>query len=322
MYLSYNFIAYELYYFVLKIFNLQKLDYSFWGFILKFALFLIMFSIYTIAFRCIYKIFFRNMILDLHRILLKLPVVFRTVIFGILKTPKAAINILVFVLILNTFSTFLNRESPLTKTINSSIIYSNLSNKIISPLRSNLNDIILNIFNPIFDTFKNINVSNVRYLYNGVTIDEATMKNEEIEKFAIKSTKGIVGSYDRAMKLYHEVVNMLEYDEEKSSDILNNDFSNLSGAISAFQTKKGICFDYASLYSVLAEVIKLPTRIVVGKGFDGSDWINHAWNEVYIDETSEWIQVDTTFGETGNYFDIENFEQDHRRERIIWEFSV
>ena len=60
----------------------------------------------------------------------------------------------------------------------------------------------------------------------------------------------------------------------------------------------------------------------MGKGFDGSDWVNHAWNEVYIDETNEWIQVDTTFGETGNYFDIEDFEQDHRREKIIWEFSV
>ena len=41
---------------------------------------------------------------------------------------------------------------------------------------------------------------------------------------------------------------------------------------------------------------------MVGKGYNGTSWINHAWNEVYIDESDSWIEVDTTFGETGNYF--------------------
>ena len=103
---------------------------------------------------------------------------------------------------------------------------------------------------------------------------------------------------------------------------MNENFNNLSGAISAFETKKGICFDYASLYSVFSEIAELPNRIVVGKGFDGKEWINHAWNEVYIEELGKWIKVDTTFGETGNYFDVEDFDVDHKKERIIWEFSV
>ena len=38
IYLSYNFIAYELYYLVLKFFNLQYIDYNFWGLILKLVL--------------------------------------------------------------------------------------------------------------------------------------------------------------------------------------------------------------------------------------------------------------------------------------------
>ncbi len=217
---------------------------------------------------------------------------------------------------------FLTENNKINKLINSSNLYKSISNRIIVPFKYDLNEIMLNIFNPILDTFNDIRSNNIKYLYNGVTIDEATRSTDEIVEFAVQSTKGLVNSYDKARKLYDDVINMLEYDEEKSNDILNEDFSNLSGAISAFESKLGICFDYASLYSVLAESIQLPTRIVVGKGYNGTSWINHAWNEVYIDESDSWIEVDTTFGETGNYFDINNFEQDHIRERVIWEFSV
>lgn len=322
IYLSYNFIAYELYYLVLKFFNLQYIDYNFWGLILKLVLFIFVFFIYTFICRCIYIIVFKSMVIECHNLLCKLPNVFKFTVFGLIKIPRAILNVLIFVFALNTFSMFLNEENKVSKIINASELYNNLSSKIILPFKYDLNEIMLNIFNPIFDTFKDISVRNVRYLYNGVTIDEATMSTDDMKEFAISTTRDINKSYDKAMKLYYEVIDMLDYDNEKSEDILNDDFSNLSGAISAFETKKGICFDYASLYSVFAESINLPTRIVVGKGFDGNEWINHAWNEVYIEELDEWIEIDTTFGETANYFDIENFGQDHRKERIIWEFSV
>lgn len=322
IYLSYNFIAYELYYFILQILNLQYIDDTFWSLILKIILFASVFFIYLAICNCIYVLVFKNILVECYKLLCKLPRMFRFIIFGIVKLPRAILNVLIIVFTFNTLSMFLKEDSDLNKMINSSSLYNTLSTKVIVPFKYDLNEIMLNIFNPIFDTFKTISTKNIQYLYNGVTIDEATMSNDEIKKYALKSTADINGSYRRARKLYYDVVNMLEYDDEKLEDILNEDFGNLSGAISAFETKKGICFDYASLYSVFAESINLPTRIVVGKGFDGKEWINHAWNEVYIEESDEWIEVDTTFGETGNYFDIENFEQDHKKERIIWEFSV
>ena len=322
IYLSYNFIVYELYYLILETLNLQYIDDTFWSLILKIILFALVFFIYLGICKCIYILIFKNIMVECHKLLFKLPYMFRFIIFGIIKLPRAILNVLVIVFTFNTLSMFLNEDSDINKMINSSSLYNILSTKVIIPFKYDLNEIMLNIFNPIFDTFKTIGTKNIQYLYNGVTIDEATMSNDEIKKYALKSTADIDGSYSRARKLYYDVVNMLEYDNEKLEDILSEDFSNLSGAISAFETKKGICFDYASLYSVFAESINLPTRIVVGKGFDGNEWINHAWNEVYIEESNEWIEIDTTFGETGNYFDIENFEQDHKKERVIWEFSV
>ncbi len=322
VYLSYDFIAYELYYLILKLFNMNYIDNTIWGFILKSGLFLFIFAIYNLICRCIYVLVFRNMVIESHKLLLKLPNIFKCTIFGIIKAPKAILIILIFVFALNTYSMFLGENSNISKLIKSSNLYNKLSKNIIVPFKYDLNEIMLNIFNPIFDVFENIGTQNIKYLYNGITIDEATKSNDSIYNFAIKSTDGIEGSYKRAKKLYDDVINMLEYDVEKSENILNEDFDSLSGAISAFETKKGICFDYASLYSVLSKSIGLPNRIVIGKGYDGTNWINHAWNEVYIDELDEWINVDTTFGETNNYFDIANFNQDHVKERVIWEFSV
>ncbi len=322
VYLSYDIIAYELYYLVLNVFNINRADNTLIGFILKVGLFVLVFMIYNLICRCIHIILFKNMVIKSHKFLFQLPNIFRYVVFGIIKAPKAIFIVLIFIFALNTFSMFLTENNKINKLINSSNLYKSISNRIIVPFKYDLNEIMLNIFNPILDTFNDIRSNNIKYLYNGVTIDEATRSTDEIVEFAVQSTKGLVNSYDKARKLYDDVINMLEYDEEKSNDILNEDFSNLSGAISAFESKLGICFDYASLYSVLAESIQLPTRIVVGKGYNGTSWINHAWNEVYIDESDSWIEVDTTFGETGNYFDINNFEQDHIRERVIWEFSV
>lgn len=322
VYLSYSFIMYELYYFILNTFNLNYIDYNIFGLILKVVLFILLFFIYRIACKCIYVIIFKNMIFDSHESICKLPIGFKSIIFGLVKIPRAILNVLILVFSLNTFNMFLTEDSNFSKIINSSEIYSELSDKIILPFKYDLNEIMLNILNPIFDTFKGFGVKNVTYLYNGVTIDEATMSTNDIKEFAIGSTSNLKTSYDKAKKLYNDIINILEYDDEKSEDILENNFTNLSGAISAFENRKGICFDYASLYSVFAESIEIPTRIIVGKGFDGNEWINHAWNEVYIVELDKWIEVDTTFGETSNYFDIDDFGKDHRRERIIWEFSV
>lgn len=322
VYLSYNFVAYELYYLVLKMFNLESIDNSVGGIFFKLFLFSVFFIACVVMCRLVYGLLFKRAIREFHELLFKLPSLFKTIIFGIIKLPRAILNVLILVFAFNTLSTFLEDNSKINKAIQSSRIYNDLSKKIIVPFKYDLNEIILNIVSPIFNTFKEIQLKNMNYLYNGVTIDEATKSNENIQKFAKSSVENLYNSYEKAGKLYEKVIEMLDYDNEKSEDILNENFENLSGAIPAFESGKGICFDYASLYAAFAESVNLPTRIVIGKGFDGNQWINHAWNEVYIEDTNEWIPVDTTFGETGNYFDIDNFVQDHKKERIIWEFSV
>lgn len=51
------------------------------------------------------------------------------------------------------------------------------------------------------------------------------------------------------------------------------------------KVKKGICFDYASLFAAMCRSQGIPTRLVIGYAADD---IYHAWNEVYTKETG-WI---------------------------------
>ncbi len=59
--------------------------------------------------------------------------------------------------------------------------------------------------------------------------------------------------------------------------------------------KKGICFDYASLFAAMCRSMGIPTRLVIG--YAEKD-IYHAWNEVYTEETG-WITPELLLDEKG-----------------------
>jgi transglutaminase-like putative cysteine protease len=85
-----------------------------------------------------------------------------------------------------------------------------------------------------------------------------------------------------------------------------------SGAVEAFNTRTGVCFDYASLYTAMCRAVGLKVRLLTGLGYDGLSWGDHAWNQVYIPEEDRWVNVDATFGTITNYFDKPDFHADHR----------
>lgn len=154
---------------------------------------------------------------------------------------------------------------------------------------------------------------------NGVTLNEALKTNKEINNKADALTKNLHTDRAKAKALYNWIGNEVKYDNEKAKRISNEDFSIKSGAINTFDTRKGVCFDYACLYVVMAEHLNIKTRIVTGKGYSGKEWISHSWVEVYLREENKWIEIDPTFKKAGNYFDSKDFNKDHIREKVIWE---
>lgn len=162
--------------------------------------------------------------------------------------------------------------------------------------------------------------NNIIIYYNGVRIEDGIMSSEEIDSKALELTKGCNSDREKARILYSWIGSNLEYDYDKAKMALNNEELEDSGAISAWTTRKGICFDYSCLYVAMAKATGLKVRLVTGDGFDGVQYGPHAWNEVYLDDEEKWIPLDTTFYLAGDYFDNYDFYNDHIKESIAGEW--
>lgn len=161
---------------------------------------------------------------------------------------------------------------------------------------------------------------NVINLYNGVTLEQGIKSNEAINKKAKELTKNAKNSREKAKRIYTWISENINYDDNKAENISEKTSQYKSGAIEAFETRKGICFDYSCLYVAMAREAGLKVRIVTGEGFNGKEWGPHSWNEVYLPEKNQWITVDPTFGKAGNYFDSKKNSESHRDGKIVGEW--
>lgn len=161
---------------------------------------------------------------------------------------------------------------------------------------------------------------NVINLYNGVTLEQGIKSNEAINKKAKELTKNAKSSREKAKRVYTWISENINYDDNKAENISEKTSEYKSGAIEAFETRKGICFDYSCLYVAMAREAGLKVRIVTGEGFNGKEWGPHSWNEVYLPEKNQWITVDPTFGKAGNYFDSKKNSESHRDGKIVGEW--
>ena len=156
--------------------------------------------------------------------------------------------------------------------------------------------------------------------FNGVTLDEAIKSNAQIDETARKVVGSEQNSKKKANLLYKWVSQNIAYDYQKAALINKNTSGISSGSIIAFNTRRGICFDYSSLYISMCRATGLKVRLITGLGYSGVAWGDHAWNQVYSAEEGRWINVDTTFGSNGNYFDKRDFNVDHRYAEVQGEW--
>lgn len=247
------------------------------------------------------------------------------------QLPKALFLPLIFIILLNIFSYFFYAPA-LTEWINQSRIYGLAYEHGIKPLTSSslakrIPVLAENTLDAIFEREASQDPSsqgsgagenskwNIRVIkyFNGVTLDEAVKSNAEIDHKAREITEGKKDDKDRAYALYKWVTRNVEYDFEKAENIVENSQSYESGAIPAFETGKGICFDYSALYVAMCRAVGLKVRLITGTAYSGSAWGDHAWNQVYSEEEARWLDIDATFGSSGvNYFDKQGFSEDHR----------
>lgn len=155
-------------------------------------------------------------------------------------------------------------------------------------------------------------------VYNGTLLSDAVKSNVDIENIA----KSITSEYDediiKARKIYNWIGRNIEYEYEY---IENNGYLGENrGAIYAFSNSKGVCFDFASLFTAMARSLSLPVRLIIGDAYNGEITGRHAWNQVYIKEEDRWISVDSTFWGDENAFDSKDFDENHFEDYMAGEW--
>lgn len=112
--------------------------------------------------------------------------------------------------------------------------------------------------------------------------------------------EGDTTDLERIKHLYEYVVTNISYDKQKAQEVQNS-FA-LPIPDETLDTKKGICFDYASVLASMLRVQNIPTRLVTGY----TDIEYHAWVEIYLEgegwinpkvyfEKETWSRMDPTF---------------------------
>lgn len=251
------------------------------------------------------------------------------------QIPKSVCMVLIFSLLLNFYTNFINNDTT-SDYINHSSAYQIINKKFLQPILNTdiakkLPVLINDSFNKAAEDFtptNNENGENPNYwkvpvikYFNGVTLEEAVKSNVEIDKKA----KEIVGAEKndniKAYRLYQWVSQNIQYDDDKAEVIVKSPSHVSSGSIVTFTEKQGVCFDYSCLYVSMCQAAGLKVRFVTGLAYNGVEWGDHAWNQVYDSEKQRWINVDTTFGNSGSdYFDNADFTANHKYDVIQGEW--
>ncbi len=115
----------------------------------------------------------------------------------------------------------------------------------------------------------------------------------EAIKKAASLTKNLKTDNEKAIAIYNYIVKNYKYDYNKISKVSADYITDIP---TVYKKSKGICCDFAVIYSAMLRSVGVPAKLVTGYKSDVKTY--HAWNQVYIKETNKWITIDTSYDST------------------------
>ncbi|BBI33127.1 transglutaminase-like domain-containing protein [Cohnella abietis] len=112
-------------------------------------------------------------------------------------------------------------------------------------------------------------------------------ESELATKKAAELTKNKASDEEKVKAIYEFIISEIKYDSNLAKNVTSNYIPNIDNV---FKAKKGICYDYSTLFAAMTRSVGIPTKLVMGT----SEYVKeyHAWNNVYIN--GKWITIDTT----------------------------
>jgi|GEM_PF-156451 len=118
-------------------------------------------------------------------------------------------------------------------------------------------------------------------------------QGDGISQKAAALTAGKKTTEAKAMAIYSYIVKNFSYDYDLYHDVLSGRVTRYTpDPNSILQSKKGICYDIASLYAAMCRSVGIPAKLVKGNSRPAGGY--HAWNSVYNVETGSWVSMDLT----------------------------
>lgn len=141
-------------------------------------------------------------------------------------------------------------------------------------------------------------------------------KNDKVIRFALDTVKQDDNDLKRIRDIYTKVAETIIYDEDKAQKASQKYI--IPHLEELLKSKKGICFDYASLMVAMLRINHIPARLICGN----TDVEYHAWVEVYVDgkgwvnpdifvDEDTWTRMDPTFAS-------QKFQYDGRYDAIYY----
>lgn len=114
--------------------------------------------------------------------------------------------------------------------------------------------------------------------------------SEKVINKAKEITKNLKTDSEKIKAIHKYLIKNYKYDYDKLNNLPSTYLPNLEDIMTI---KKGICYDFASLYAGMLRSVGIPAKLQMGyveysKGY-------HAWNEVYISSSSKWVTIDTSY---------------------------
>lgn len=103
-------------------------------------------------------------------------------------------------------------------------------------------------------------------------------------------TKNLKSDQEKVEAIYNYIVKNISYDKKKSANV-NADY--IPSIEKTFSTSKGICYDYSALLAAMLRSVGIPAKLAMGYGKDIEEY--HAWNQVYLKDSKQWVTIDTTY---------------------------
>ncbi|MNC50185.1 Transglutaminase-like superfamily protein [compost metagenome] len=119
-------------------------------------------------------------------------------------------------------------------------------------------------------------VQNVKWSFS----DKSVLKAKQL-------TQGLTTDEAKVKAIYNYIVANVKYDNLLAATVTQD---YIPKSDTTLLTKKGICYDYASLFATMLRSEGIPTKLVMGNTSYVSTY--HAWNEVLLN--GKWVTIDTT----------------------------